>query len=271
MRMFIVGFTDRAGRPAAMEPDILKVARDLDLWISFDGGGNNPQLPNLYKEGLLVGHESFNHGGGIPEANWQVIRERGAKINVTPRSDSQFTYGGGGRGFNALQDALDHGVRPGISNDNPAAYGIDMFTEMQVLYFTHRSLAQYAKFNGNPNPPAAVTVRDVLEFATLRSAECTALDHKCGTLTPGKDADIVFIRTDNIRLYPTNNAIGTIVQAASIGDVDAVFIAGQVKKWHGRLTGKLVGQNFSKLRQMADDSRQYLFAKAGRSLDVFSD
>ncbi len=36
-------------------------------------------------------------------------------------------------------------------------------------------------------------------------------------------------------------------------------------------TGKLAGQDFSKLRQRADDSRQYLFAKAGWPLDIFAD
>ena len=61
------------------------------------------------------------------------------------------------------------------------------------------------------------------------------------------------------------------MQAATVGDVDTVFIAGQAKAWHGRLTSKLVDQNFSKLRQMADESCQYLFTKAGWSLDIFSD
>jgi hypothetical protein len=58
---------------------------------------------------------------------------------------------------------------------------------------------------------------------------------------------------------------------AGVGDVDTVFIAGQAKKWRGRMTSKLPGQDFSKLRQRADDSRQYLFAKAGWPLDIFAD
>jgi 5-methylthioadenosine/S-adenosylhomocysteine deaminase len=254
----------------ALDPKTLSVARDLDLWLSWDGGAANPQLPELYKNGLLVGKESYNHGTGVPEANWQLIREHGAKVNVCPRSDSQFTYGGTGKGYNGLQDALDHGVRPGISNDNASAYAIDMFLEMQVLYYTQRSLAQLARFNRETKPPAAISVRDILEFATIRGAECCALDAKCGSLTPGKEADIVLLRTGNIRQFPLNNAIGAIVQAG-VGDVDTVFIAGQAKKWRGRMTSKLAGQDFGKLRQRADDSRQYLFAKAGWPLDIFAD
>ena len=264
LRMFVVG-------SSATEPKNFQVARDLDLWISFDGGAGSPLLPDFYRDGLLVGRESFNHGGGIPDANWRTIRERGAKLNVCPRSDTQFFLGGSGRGFNAVQDALDHGIRPGMSNDNPTAYSIDMFAEMRVVYFLQHALAQYSKFQGVQNPPGAITVRDVLEFATLRGAECCGLDRTCGSLTPGKQADIVQIRTDSMRLYPTSNAIGTVVQGANVGDVDVVFIAGKLKKWRGRVTDKLLGHSLSKLRQTADESRRYLFKAANWPLDIFSD
>jgi 5-methylthioadenosine/S-adenosylhomocysteine deaminase len=262
MRMFLAG---------AVDPKQARVARDLDLWISWDAGSASPVLPQWYKDGLLVGKESFNHGGGTPEVNWQLIRDHGAKLNVCPRADSQAGYGGAGKGFNALQDALDHGLRPGISSDNGSAYASDMFLDMKVLYFIQRGLAQLSKFNGNPNPPAAVTVRDVLEFATIRGAECNAVDHKCGTLTPGKEADLLMIRTDSVRQAPLNNAMGAVVQAATRADLDAVFIAGQAKKWRGEMTNKLAGSDFNKVRRMADESRQYILAKAGWPLDIFSD
>lgn len=263
LRMFVVG-------PPASDPANFQVARDLDLWISFDGGAGSAQLPEFYRKGLLVGRESFNHGGGIPDANWQVMRERGAKLNVCPRSDTQFFLGGNGRGFNALQDALDHGIRPGMSNDNPTAYGVDMFAEMRTVYFLQHALAQFAKFRGE-TPPAAVTVRDVLEFATVRGAECCGLERTCGSLTPGKEADIVLIRTDSMRLSPTSNAIGSVVQAANVGDVDTVFVGGRLRKWRGSLTDRLIGHNLRKIRQMGEESRRYLFAAAGWSLDIFSD
>ena len=114
-------------------------------------------------------------------------------------------------------------------------------------------------------------MRDVLEFATVRGAECCALDHKVGSLTPGKEADILLIRSDNIRLYPATNVLGTVVQGANVGNVEAVFIAGKLKKWGGRVTSKLLGQDLDKVRRMADESRRYLFGAAGWPLDIFSD
>jgi cytosine/adenosine deaminase-related metal-dependent hydrolase len=97
-------------------------------------------------------------------------------------------------------------------------------------------------------------------------AGCAGLSQKCGSLTPGKEADIVMIRTDDINLYPSNNAIGTVVAAADIANVDTVIIGGAIRK----LSGKMVGVNMVKFRQQVDESRRYLFEKAGYQLDIFS-
>ncbi len=261
MRMLMAGSTDEKN---------FRVARDLDLWISWDGGAASPLLPQLYRDGLLVGKESFNHGVGVPEANWPLIREHNAKLNVCPRSDSQFAYGGAAKGYNGILDALEHGIRPGLSNDNAAAYGIDMFQEMQVTYHTQHSIAQLTKFNGG-KPPAAVTARDVIEFATIRGAECCALDSKVGSLTPGKEADIVLFRTGNVRHMTMNNAFGAILQTGSIANIDTVFVAGQAKKWRGRMTGKLANQDFEALRKRAEQSRDYILAQANWKFDIFSE
>jgi hypothetical protein len=74
------------------------------------------------------------------------------------------------------------------------------------------------------------------------------------------------IRTDDINLYPSNHAIGTVVAAADIRNIDTVIIGGKVRKFHGRMAGV----NMDKFRQMADESRAYLFMKAGYKLDILS-
>ena len=89
---------------------------------------------------------------------------------------------------------------------------------------------------------------------------------QCGTLSPGKEADIVMIRTDDINVYPSNHAIGTVVNAADVRNIDTVIIGGKIRKFRG----KMAGINMEKFRQLADESRNYLFAKAGYKLDIFS-
>ena len=157
-------------------------------------------------------------------------------------------------------------MRPGFSVDNEISYGTDMFTEMRVAFNIQRAFATNQKVNGDSNPPRPVTVREVLECATVNGAACAGLSAKCGTLSPGKEADIVMIRTDDINLYPSNNAIGTVVAAADIKNVDTVIIGGVIRK----AGGKVIGVNWPKLRAQIDESRTYLFQKAGYKLDIFS-
>jgi cytosine/adenosine deaminase-related metal-dependent hydrolase len=97
-------------------------------------------------------------------------------------------------------------------------------------------------------------------------AACAGLLDRCGTLTPGKEADVVMIRTDDINLYPSNHATGTVVLAADTRNVDTVIVGGRIRK----RKGQMAGVNMDKFRQMADESRNYLFKSAGYTLDIFS-
>ena len=127
-------------------------------------------------------------------------------------------------------------------------------------------MATYRKTSCDTRAPSLIGVRQVLECATLGGAACAGLIDKCGSLTPGKEADIVTIRTDDLNLYPSNHAAGTVVLAADTRNIDTVIIGGKIRK----LRGKVVGVNMDKFRQLADESRAYLFMKAGYRLDVVS-
>lgn len=241
------------------------MARRLGLRITTEvtGAAAAPVFEQFSSEKLLGPDVTYNHCNGLSDATWQRIRESGATVNVCPRSDPQYALG---EGIPAFQKALDHGVRPGLSVDNEISYGTDMFTEMRVVFNIQRAWATYRRVNGDANAPKLVNVRDVLECATVNGAACAGLLDKCGTLTPGKEADVVMIRTDDINLYPSNHAIGTVVAAADTSNVDTVIVGGVIRKFRG----KLVGVNMSRFRQQVDESRAYLFRQAGYQLDIFS-
>ena len=241
------------------------VARKLNLRITteFQGAAAAATLEQFWNEKLLGPDITYNHCGGLTDLAWQRIRESGGTVDVCPRSDPQYALGDG---IPAFQKALDHGIRPGLSVDNEVSYGTDIFTEMRVVFNIQRAFATNRRVNGDANPPKLVNVREVLECATVNGAGCAGLTAKCGTLSPGKEADIVMIRTDDINLYPSNNALGTVVAAADIKNVDTVIIGGVIRKSGGRM----IGVNWPKLRAQIDESRNYLFQKAGYKLDVFS-
>ena len=83
-----------------------------------------------------------------------------------------------------------------------------------------------------------------------------------GTLTPGKEADVIMLRTDRINVLPINDPIGVVVRGIDSSNVDSVFIAGKARKRHGQL----IDVDLNRVRRMAYESRDYVVAASGFTL-----
>ncbi|WP_420995565.1 amidohydrolase family protein [Cupriavidus sp. 30B13] len=239
-------------------------ALGLPIITEFLGAEMGALLPGLEREGLLGPDNIFNHNTGLSDAEWEIIRRTGVRVNVCPRSDAQYALE---EGVHAYQRAVDHGIEPALSVDVEASYGGDMFSEMRVAYFVQRAHAQHRRYRGEQDAPAAVSVRGMLKAGTLSGARMAGLDARTGSLTPGKQADLILIRAGDINLYPSSNAIGTVVHAADRGNVDTVMVAGRLRK----RGGKLLGVDMRRLREITEASRAYLFGRAGYTADPFAD
>ena len=133
----------------------------------------------------------------------------------------------------AVQDALDRGIRPSLSSDHGTTVGQDCFSMMRTTFNLQRLRVLQRRRDGEKDTPPLVTCRDVLDFATLQGARCANIDGKVGTLTPGKEADILMLRADRIDIWPLNNAPSVVANFMNPGHVENVFIAGKPKKWRG--------------------------------------
>src|SRR5260370_38539227 len=61
--------------------------------------------------------------------------------------------------------------------------------------------------------PAPLTTRDVLRYATMNGAKALGLDHKTGSLTPGKEADIIILDATRLNVAPLNQVPGAVVSS----------------------------------------------------------
>jgi 5-methylthioadenosine/S-adenosylhomocysteine deaminase len=168
-----------------------------------------------------------------------------------------------GHGLPAIQQALDHGMRPSLSSDHGVAVAQDFFSVMRTAFAFQRMGIFTRARAGEPNLPALLTCRDMLEFATLEGARCAGLEGRTGTLSPGKEADLVLLRADGFSLWPVNNAAGTVVNLMNPGHVEGVFIAGKPKKWRGRL----VGVDTARVMRLAAEARDAVMRRAGFAVD----
>ncbi|MCL6407680.1 amidohydrolase [Dickeya dadantii] len=252
---------------AQLEPVLWAEARRLGLPIitEFFGGDMAAELERLYREGLLGPDNIFNHCTALTDAGWKILREAGVRVNVCPRSDAHY---GIEDGMFAMQSALRHGISPGLSVDNETSYSGDMFMEMRVAFYLQRIMGMHQRQRcGSQHHPVTLQTQNLLKAATADGAACAGLQDRIGSLVPGKQADLILIRTDDINLYPVGNAFGTVVHAAERSNIDTVMIGGRVVK----RDGKVLGVDSKRLREAIDESRHYLFAATGYQPDIFAE
>jgi cytosine/adenosine deaminase-related metal-dependent hydrolase len=165
-----------------------------------------------------------------------------------------------GHGWPATGRLLDHGIRPSLSVDVCSSIGGDMFGLMQTAISSQRALdhAKGVADGTGLSEELRLSCKDMVEFATLQGAIACGLDDKVGSLTPGKEADLILINTENLALTPMNNPWGAVVYAAHAGNVDTVLVKGHVVKRDGKLTDVDV----DKVRRLALETRDYLLAEA---------
>ncbi|MEO0400394.1 MAG: amidohydrolase family protein, partial [Pseudomonadota bacterium] len=96
--------------------------------------------------------------------------------------------------------------------------------------------------------------RDFLYWATMGGAKAINLDDRIGSLTPGKQADIVLMRARG----PMNDPATTIVTAMDTSNVDTVIVAGKTQK----RAGAMLNGASERAEKLVNASRDYVVPKA---------
>jgi cytosine/adenosine deaminase-related metal-dependent hydrolase len=80
-----------------------------------------------------------------------------------------------------------------------------------------------------------LSLRRCIELTTIDGARALGLAETIGSLTPGKRADIILIRVDDINIAPAADIESAIVRSATPANVDTVMIDGRILKRGGDL------------------------------------
>jgi 5-methylthioadenosine/S-adenosylhomocysteine deaminase len=229
------------------------LARELDLVCSMHVGGGVPMVAEgferLAAEGLIGTNVNVVHGNDLKPEVIRTIAERGGHFTVTAEVELQMGYGDPLTG--ALQ-ALGSPVSIGTDVE-PAARG-DLFTAMRVTlqHERNRVTTEALRNTGRRPDEMPVTCRDALAWATVNGARMARLDHRTGSLAPGKAADIVLVRADDITMFPVRDPVASIVMQAGVANVDTVLIAGKIMKRGGKLVHPGLAELKAALRRSGD-------------------
>jgi 5-methylthioadenosine/S-adenosylhomocysteine deaminase len=128
--------------------------------------------------------------------------------------------------------AANDGVLISLSFDASSLAPINMFESMNV---TWNIGIPWIGSDTEGLPPILLT--DVIEMATLNGAKALGLDDVTGSITPGKRADVILVRQDDLNMAPACDVESAVVRVATPANVDTVFVDGRMVKQDKELIG----------------------------------
>ncbi|MFO7699111.1 MAG: amidohydrolase family protein [Acidimicrobiia bacterium] len=234
--------------------DHWKLAREADARITTHVGvgsyGQDGKVQEFGEAGLLGPDSTYIHCTTLNDTEIQMIVDSGGTVSLASPVEMMM-----GHGMPPIQKFLDRGLRPSLSVDVETHVPTDMFNQMRSVIALQRGMA--AAEGKDPIGPS-----DVLAYATVEGARANGLDHKTGSLTPGKQADVIMLRTDRMNVTPLNDPATAVVVGMDTGNVDTVLIAGRVMKRGGRL----LHVDWRATMKAAEEAREYVIAKSGFKL-----
>jgi len=209
---------------------------------------NNSDGTNIIQNANLLGSdiEQIHCARFVPEA-YQLCADNGVHISIAVAIEMQM-----GHGTPPFQQCLNVGILPSLSADVDTNMTPDMFTLMRSGFTLQRALLHARALAGETDLPPLLTCYQVLEMATVAGAVSAGLGDKVGTLTPGKEADIILLNARALNTWPLNNAPGSVVTMMDTSNVDTVFIGGRLRKWRGMLVGVPVNRLLDQIAAARD-------------------
>ena len=231
--------------------DHWKLARETGARITTHVGvgsyGMDGKVQAMGEAGLLGPDTTYIHCTTLNDTELSMIVDSGGTVSLASPVEMMM-----GHGMPPIQKFLDRGLRPSLSVDVETNVPGDMFNQMRSVLALQRSVA-------TAQGKAPLSTREVLLCATLDGAKANGLDHLTGSLTPGKQADVIVLRTDRLNVTPLNDPVTAVVAGMDTGNVDTVLIAGRTMKRRG----ELLHVDWAAVKRLSAESRDHVIARSG--------
>jgi cytosine/adenosine deaminase-related metal-dependent hydrolase len=213
-------------------------ARALGLPITLHTSGPSP-ITALEDAGLLGADVQLVHPLLTTPDERAILKRRGVSYSIAPVPESRRASN---LGVVQLGELLDAGVKVSLSTDHTSNYKCDPFGAMRVLFALH----QHRLHN---KPP--VSLKRLVQLATLDGAVDLGLADRTGSLTPGKRADLILVRTTDPNMTLAGDPYETLISLAEPGNVDTVIVDGRILRREGKFTALDHGKAVDEAREAA--------------------
>jgi cytosine/adenosine deaminase-related metal-dependent hydrolase len=231
----------------------LELARQLGIRASLHLGvgllGEKRAVTAMGRHDLLGPDLIYVHCNTCTDEELRLIAGTGGHVSISPRIEMQM-----GHGYPATGRLRAAGIEPSLSVDIVSGVGGSLFAEMRGTLEAERGWQNHlALARGENLAELPITTRDVVRMATIEGARTLGLEDRIGSLTPGKQADIILLDIDRPNLSLVNSLPAAVVLSDN-QNVDTVFVAGQMVK----AAGRLLGHDLRAVQERALRSRDHL-------------
>jgi cytosine/adenosine deaminase-related metal-dependent hydrolase len=202
-------------------------------------------ITDYHDAGLLCKGFHVSHGTSLNDDEITMLRDSGAGLCALPVGE---------QGLSPL-------VRARLGR-LPVGIGVDVTVQNDPNFFDVIR-ASYASIGRSPEGrklSQTMESVDVLDLATLGGARAIGMETQVGSITPGKRADLLLLRTDRLDFASAGNLADRVVNFARPQDVDTVWVAGKALKSNGAM----VGVDWPNLRARMLQAQAYVVEKAGQ-------
>ncbi|BEV08259.1 TRZ/ATZ family hydrolase [Methylophilus sp. DW102] len=208
--------------------DVVTLAEQLNLGIhthlhetqaeiaqSQEQFGVRP-LQRLQALGVIGPSTVLAHGVHLEKYEQETLATLGAHIAHCPSSNLKLASG-----IAPVASALRSGINIGLGTDGAASNNrLDLWQEMRTAALLAKVSAQQAE---------AVPAYQALQMATINGATALGLQAQIGSISVGKQADLIAVRLDELNSLPCFDPISHLVYVASREQVTHTWVNGQLR------------------------------------------
>ena len=222
-----------------------RMVRELDVIASMHQGGGAARTPDgwnrLEEEGLLGPCVNIVHGNSLSDDQLARFCSLGISFTATPEVEMSM-----GHGFPITGRLRKLGRAPSLGVDIESLASGDMLTVARM------ALAMQRAIDNAEGCRPAIQAQEALAWATIEGARMLCMEDRIGSITVGKQADLVVIAADALSMHPIHDPVATVVMQAGVGNIDSVMVAGQWRKRGGRLLAGGIAGKMERLRESGE-------------------
>jgi 5-methylthioadenosine/S-adenosylhomocysteine deaminase len=223
--------------------------RKMGLPMTIHCGPKN-LIALMAKNDLLGPDMLLVHPQGMTPEELKMVADSKSPYSIAPVIE--MSYSAVRNGQIQYFELEELGVQLGLSIDASAATNADFFNVMRALMWSDWQ---------RRGAPQKLKPKRLVELATIEGAKLLGIADRTGSLTPGKRADLITIRTSDINMAPVGEPYYAVLFQAQPSNVDTVMVDGRILVRGGKHTAVDVAKTI----QDAAESARAINARARRS------